>query len=251
MTLLAHRNSCLCHIAIYKHRFAFVSLLTVERCKKWWINQEGKRTVEAGTSDVTTCTCGVQPPDGAAATWQTPDEANGCGIVGLRLFNLIPPFDDCMVFFLFFFLKAWEMVQCRVYTEGKVSFYVGATGWTLLQKLLVMILRLSARHPLHLCFLSVRAPPLILQKVKKRTFSETKSAPQQHEGVVERNSSQLSGENIIVSDGGETERWRFFVFFFYCFWSKNVHTEKPSVQVSEWNHTQKTWARPVTAHTLR
>lgn len=75
--------------------------------------------MEAGTSDVTTCTCGVQPSDGVAATWQTPDEANGCGIVGLRLFNLIPPFDDCMFFFVFFFLKAWEMVQCRVYTEGK------------------------------------------------------------------------------------------------------------------------------------
>lgn len=43
----------------------------------------------------------VWPFDGAAATWQIPDEANGFGIVGLRLFNLIPPFDDCMLLFFF------------------------------------------------------------------------------------------------------------------------------------------------------
>lgn len=57
-----------------------------------------------------------QPSDGAAATWQIPDEANVFGIVGLRLFNLIPPFDDGKGFFFFFdFLKAWEIVQRRVY----------------------------------------------------------------------------------------------------------------------------------------
>lgn len=174
MTLLAHCNSCLCHIAIYMHRFAFVSLLAVERCKKWWINQEGKRTVEAGTSEVTTCTCGVQPSDGAAATWQTPDEANGCGIVGLRLFNLIPPSDDCKFFFCFFSWRPGKWFSAEFTQKAKVSFYVDATGWTLLQKLPVMILRLSARPPLHLCFLSVRAPRLILQKVGKKNFFRDK-----------------------------------------------------------------------------
>lgn len=59
-----------------------------------------------------------QPSDGPAAAWQIPDEANVFGIAGLRLFNLIPPFDDCKGFF-FYFLKAWEIVQRRVYAEGK------------------------------------------------------------------------------------------------------------------------------------
>lgn len=84
--------------------------------------------MEAATSDGTTCACGVQPSDGVAATWQIPDEANGFGIVGLRLFNLIPPFVDSMLFILFFSLKAWEMVRCSVYTEGKSFVLRGSDG---------------------------------------------------------------------------------------------------------------------------
>lgn len=82
----------------------------------------------AGTSDITTRAGDSQPSDGAAATWQIPDEANGFWSAGLRLFNLIPPFDDCRRFGFFFPLKSWEKVPRSVCTEGKRFILRGFDG---------------------------------------------------------------------------------------------------------------------------
>lgn len=118
---------------------------------------------------------GVQLPDGTAAFWQIPDDANGFGIVGLRLFNLIPPFDDWMFFFSFSEGLRNDSVQSL---HRRQKFHsTSATGWTLLQKLLVMTSRLSAHRLLHLCFLLVSGLRFILLKVpihilKKEHFQQ-------------------------------------------------------------------------------
>lgn len=197
----------------------------------------------------------VWPSDGAAATWQIPDEANGFGIVGLRLFNLIPPFDDCMLLF-FFSWRPGKWFSAEFTQKAKVSFYIGVMGWTLLQKLLVTILRLSARH-LHLCFLSVRALRLILQKVKKKKnifrnkicykTTRTHRAKKRLDGRKEIfHSSQVKHHRIWWR---ETERdgalWCFFTGF-----EEPAH-RKAQCTGQGWNHAQKTWARPVTARKLR
>lgn len=109
MTLLVHWKSSLCHMAIYVHIFAFVSLLTVEHCKKWWINKEN-----CGSRNKT-CMCGL-----LTARLLLGKSRMKQMVLGLWAWDcLISSLLLMTVCYYFFFLKAWEMVQCRVYTESK------------------------------------------------------------------------------------------------------------------------------------